>query len=68
MAFYPSFSTETENWYTSFEGKGLAFRTAPGIEIFLSIGVSALLLAGITVGWQALKAARTNPVEALRYE
>jgi len=48
--------------------KGFAFRTAPGIEIFLSVGISALLLAGITVGWQALKAARTNPVEALRYE
>jgi len=48
--------------------KGFALRTAPGIEIFLSIGASALLLAGVTVGWQALKAARTNPVEALRYE
>ena len=48
--------------------KGYALRTAPGIEIFLSISASALLLAGITVGWQALKAARTNPVEALRYE
>ena len=48
--------------------KGFAFRTAPGIEIFLSVGVSVLLLAGITVGWQALKAARTNPVKSLRYE
>jgi len=48
--------------------KGFALRTALGIETFLYVGISAPLLAGITVGWQALKAARTNPVEALRYE
>jgi ABC-type antimicrobial peptide transport system permease subunit len=48
--------------------QGFAFRTAPGIEIFISVGVSVLLLAGITVGWQAVKAASTNPVEVLRCE
>ncbi|MBD3413084.1 MAG: FtsX-like permease family protein [Candidatus Aminicenantes bacterium] len=48
--------------------KGFAIRTVPGIEIFLSVGASALLLAGVTIGWQAVKAARANPVDALRYE
>jgi len=48
--------------------QGFAFRTVPGIEIFLLVGASALLLAGLTVGWQAVKAARSNPVDALRYE
>ena len=31
-------------------------------------GVLALLVAWLTVSWQAVKAARANPVEALRYE
>jgi len=48
--------------------KGFALRTALGIEVFLLVGASALLLAGLAVGWQAVKAARSNPVDALRYE
>ena len=48
--------------------QGFAFRTEPGIEIFLFVGAPTLILAVITVGWQAVRAARTNPVEALHYE
>lgn len=36
--------------------------------IFALAGVFALLIALVTVSWQACRAARRNPVEALRYE
>lgn len=36
--------------------------------LFLLAAVIALLIAWLTVGYQALKAALTNPVNALRYE
>jgi len=35
---------------------------------FILAGVLALAIALLTVGYQAIKAARANPVEALRYE
>jgi len=37
-------------------------------KIFAVSGLSALLLAWGMVGWQSLRAALRNPVEALRYE
>ena len=36
--------------------------------IVAAAGLSALLIAWLTVGYQSVKAALTNPVEALRYE
>ncbi|RQW02739.1 FtsX-like permease family protein, partial [candidate division KSB1 bacterium] len=36
--------------------------------IFVLAGLIALGIAAITVSWQAIRAARANPVEALRYE
>jgi len=36
--------------------------------IFVSAGLIALLLSGITVSIQSWKAARRNPLESLRYE
>ncbi len=36
--------------------------------IFLLAGVLALIIALLTVSWQSWRAARKNPVEALRYE
>jgi len=36
--------------------------------LFLSGGLVALLSALITVSWQSFRAARINPVKALRYE
>lgn len=36
--------------------------------VFVAGGLSALLVGALTIIFQALKAARTNPVEALRYE
>ncbi len=52
-----------DNWLQEF-----AFRTGISWWIFALSGLSALMIAWLTVGWQSLKAALTNPVEALRYE
>jgi len=38
-----------------------------GIDVFLLSGIAALVMAWLTVSSQALRAGRTNPVEALRY-
>lgn len=45
-----------------------AYRTPVGIEIFLLSGGLALVIAFLTVGYRAFRAALANPVEALRYE
>ncbi len=48
--------------------QGFAYRIEMGFWIFLLAGLLTLLIALITVGYQAVKAARTSPVDALRYE
>ncbi len=50
-------------WLQSF-----AYRINLGISTFILSGLIALLIALLTVSYQAVKAARANPVEALRYE
>jgi putative ABC transport system permease protein len=45
-----------------------AYRTSVGWITLLCAGGAAFLIALISVGYQALRAARANPVEALRYE
>jgi len=45
-----------------------AYRVSIGIWVFAAAGSFALIIALLTVGWQAIKAAKTNPVESLRYE
>jgi putative ABC transport system permease protein len=45
-----------------------AYKTALSWWIFALAGLSALLVALLTVSWQSWKAATRNPVEALRYE
>jgi putative ABC transport system permease protein len=45
-----------------------AYRTSMSVWVFLLAGVLAYSIALITVSYQALKAARTDPVNALRYE
>jgi predicted permease len=45
-----------------------AYRTGLGWWIFITGGFLALLITLITVSFQAVKAALTNPVETLRYE
>ena len=45
-----------------------AYRTTLGVSTFLLSGAIAFLIAVVTVGSQALKATRANPVDTLRYE
>jgi putative ABC transport system permease protein len=48
--------------------QGFAYRTSIGFYIFVLSAVIALAIALITVSYQALKAAKADPVESLRYE
>ncbi len=52
-----------DRWLDAF-----AYRIEIGPMLFLGVGVAALALALLTVSGQALRAARKNPTEALRYE
>ena len=60
---WPVAYTILDRWLRSF-----AYRINIGIFIFILGGSLALLIALLTVGYQALKAASTNPIESLRYE
>lgn len=51
------------NWLQNF-----TYRLTLNVWPFALSGFLALLIATITVGYHALKAARTNPVDAVRYE
>lgn len=51
------------NWIQSFP-----YRTEISPMVFLVSGISVLIVALLTVSFQTLKAARTNPVQSLRYE
>ena len=52
-----------DDWISSF-----SYRTTISWSIFVLAGFSVLMIALITVSYQTLKAARSNPVESLRYE
>jgi putative ABC transport system permease protein len=45
-----------------------AYRTSPGILVFMSVAGLSILVALLTVSWQAVRAAVANPVDSLRYE
>ena len=51
------------NWLQNF-----AFRIDIGWNVFVIVGIVSLLVALLTVSFQALKAAWANPVESLRTE
>jgi putative ABC transport system permease protein len=48
--------------------QGFAYRVNMQWWIFLAAGVIAALIAMLTIGFQAVKAATTNPVKSLRTE
>jgi len=45
-----------------------AYREELGLGVFLISGIIALVIAIVTVSFQVIKAATSNPVESLRYE
>jgi putative ABC transport system permease protein len=45
-----------------------AYRTTPGVLVFASVAGLSLVIAVLTVSWQAVRAAVANPVDSLRYE
>jgi len=56
-------------WYTMYSWlQGFAYRTPVSWWIFAAAGVSAILIAFLTVSFQAIKAAMANPVTSLRSE
>ena len=48
--------------------QGFAYRTGIGIGLFILSSLLALLIAIATVSFQAIRAARANPIESLHYE
>ncbi len=51
------------NWLNNYP-----FRTSLGLPLFLLSAAAALAITMLTVSFQAVKAARANPVDSLRYE
>lgn len=57
------------SWYAMNQWlQGFAYRTTMSWWIFALAGLTALIIALLTVSWQSFKTAITNPVEALREE
>ncbi len=52
-----------DNWL-----QGFAYKSPLGIGIFAAAGILSLIIALITVSFQAIKVARANPVNSLKYE
>jgi putative ABC transport system permease protein len=52
-----------QNWLQNYE-----YRVDISLWIFLAAGISAILIALITISFQAIKAAIANPVKSLRTE
>jgi putative ABC transport system permease protein len=57
------------SWYVMHRWlENFAYRTPVNWWIFAGAGTGALVIALVTVSWQAYKSASCNPVDALRYE
>jgi len=63
LVAYPVAWWTMNKWLDNF-----AYRIHIGVWIYVVAGVTALLIALITVGFQAIKAAVANPVKSLRTE
>ena len=48
--------------------QNFTYRMSLGIDDFIFSGLTALLIAFVTVSFQSIKAASANPVDALRHE
>lgn len=66
VAFVPAAAI---GWYTCEQWlSGFVYRIEISPLLFILSGLSAISIAWLTVAYQAVKAASTNPVKALRYE
>jgi putative ABC transport system permease protein len=66
IAFLPAAAF---GWYVSNQWlEGFAYRISVSPLILLLSGIVAILVAMITVSFQSIKAATSNPVDSLRYE
>jgi len=63
LAAWPVAYFVMKGWLNNF-----AYRTRLGLEVFILSGLLAFVIALLTVSFQSIKAALTNPVENLRYE
>ena len=55
-------------WLMSHWLQTYAYRVSLGLSVFILSGFLSILIASATIGIQALRAARTNPIDTLRYE
>jgi putative ABC transport system permease protein len=56
-------------WYAMHQWlQGFAYRTSISWWLFPAAGAIALIVAGLTVSFQAFKAAIANPIQSLRSE
>ncbi|MBS1602262.1 MAG: ABC transporter permease [Bacteroidetes bacterium] len=56
-------------WYASSRWlREFAYHISPNLGLFLAAGLLAVLIAMITVGWQATRAANANPAKSLHTE
>lgn len=66
IAFVPA---ALAGWYIASNWlQGFQYRIEISPLIFVGSGLAAISISWITVGYQSIKAARTNPVNSLRYE
>ena len=56
------------HWFMSRWLENFAYRTSVGWYVYAAAGLAALVVTLLTVGIQAFRAARTDPVKTLRYE
>ncbi|MCB0497161.1 MAG: ABC transporter permease [Cyclobacteriaceae bacterium] len=62
LAIFPVYYLMS-GWLNNF-----AYRVSMGIWVFVMGGIVSLVISWVTVSFQAQKAARANPMEALKYE
>ncbi|MBT1709301.1 ABC transporter permease [Fulvivirgaceae bacterium PWU5] len=66
VAFVPA---ALAGWYIASSWlQGFEYRVEISPLIFVGSGLAAITIAWVTVGYQSIKAAGTNPVNSLRYE
>lgn len=63
-----SIATPVSYYFASGWLQEFVFRTEIGVGPFLVAGLMAIALALITIAWQSIKAATTNPVNSLKSE